>query len=100
MYLTNMRKTCCDVRYKSIFTDIQMPVMDGITEVQLILQHQEQLRRENPSLPKQVITFVSSYEQSQNAEKLRNLDFDHYLCKPVTERNIKEILTPVFGGQI
>ena len=36
MYFRNMTKTCCDVRYQVIFTDINMPVMDGITEAQQI----------------------------------------------------------------
>ena len=29
MYYKNMTKTCCNVRYRAIFMDIQMPVMDG-----------------------------------------------------------------------
>mmetsp|Transcript_26392 Transcript_26392/g.32947 ORF Transcript_26392/g.32947 Transcript_26392/m.32947 type:complete len:94 (+) Transcript_26392:219-500(+) len=31
MYKRNMTKTCCQVRYRVIFSDIQMPEMDGIT---------------------------------------------------------------------
>ena len=30
MYIANMTKTCCDVRYRIILTDINMPRMDGI----------------------------------------------------------------------
>ncbi len=30
MYYRNMTKTCCNVRYRLILTDIQMPNMDGI----------------------------------------------------------------------
>jgi CheY-like chemotaxis protein len=36
MYIRNMAKTCCEVRYRVIFTDINMPEMDGITEAQQI----------------------------------------------------------------
>ena len=38
LYKKNMEKTCCDVRYKLIITDIQMPEMDGITEAIAIKQ--------------------------------------------------------------
>jgi len=30
MYIANMTKTCCNVRYRIILTDINMPRMDGI----------------------------------------------------------------------
>ena len=30
MYMSNMQKTCCNVRYRLILTDLMMPRMDGI----------------------------------------------------------------------
>ena len=36
-YQKNMTKSCCDVRYKVILLDIQMPVMDGIEAAKNIL---------------------------------------------------------------
>ncbi len=29
MFKQNYEKTCCNVRYKMIFMDINMPIMDG-----------------------------------------------------------------------
>ena len=37
MYLDNMHKTCCDVRYRIVITDINMPRMDGIEASERIL---------------------------------------------------------------
>lgn len=65
MYFRNMTKTCCDVRYQVIFTDINMPVMDGITEAQQIQGHQKILRRKNPSLPEVLIVMVSAYDSHE-----------------------------------
>ena len=50
MYYHSMTKTCCNVRYKIIFTDIQMPEMDGIAELTLIKHHEATLRQKNPTL--------------------------------------------------
>ena len=62
MYFRNMTKTCCDIRYRVIFTDIQMPEMDGIAEAQQIQEHQKILRRKNPSLPEVLIVMVSAFD--------------------------------------
>ena len=51
MYQQNMSKTCCDIRYKLILTDIQMPEMDGISEAIAIKQLERTLRQTNPDLP-------------------------------------------------
>ena len=51
MYLQNAKKLCCDVRYKVILTDIQMPVMDGITSAKLILENQAKLVHEGFNIP-------------------------------------------------
>ena len=37
MYLANMQKTCCDIRYRIVLTDINMPRMDGIEASEKIL---------------------------------------------------------------
>ena len=62
MYYRNMTKTCCDTRYKVIFNDINMPEMDGITEVRLVLEHEKVLRKKDPSLPMVKIVMVSAYD--------------------------------------
>ena len=38
LYEKNMQKKCCNVRYKVVLSDIQMPVMDGFDCIKNILE--------------------------------------------------------------
>ncbi len=38
MFNKNYTKTCCNVRYKMIFMDINMPIMDGYEATMKIMQ--------------------------------------------------------------
>jgi len=40
LFRKNLEKTCCNVRYKLILMDLNMPVMDGFEASQRILQMQ------------------------------------------------------------
>ena len=62
MYLANMRKTCCNVRYKIILTDINMPRMDGIEAAERIFQAQKDLRASNSFLPEIMIVAITAYD--------------------------------------
>ena len=62
LYLRNMKKSCCDVRYKLILTDIQMPIMDGIAEARQIKAHEKALLAQNPNLTTTRIVMVSAYD--------------------------------------
>ena len=66
MYIANASKTCCDVRYKIILTDIQMPVMDGVESAKIIMQNNTRLIAEgNRSLSKIKIVTVSAYNDEE-----------------------------------
>ena len=41
LYKKNMEKTCCDIRYQLILTDINMPTMDGVTATLEIMKYQK-----------------------------------------------------------
>ena len=64
MYEENMRKTCCDIRYQLILTDIMMPVMDGIEEAKSIFALEKELEKDMPNLPKIQIIAVTAGENS------------------------------------
>ena len=97
MYQSSMTKLCCSVRYHLILTDIQMPHLDGIKEAQRIMQLQQELRKDDPSLPEIVIAMVTAFESQSMQEKLRRMGINDYLTKPVDERTIFNLLQRVFN---
>ena len=99
MYKHSMTKTCCDVRYKVIFTDINMPVMDGITEAKKIQKLQKKLLKEDPSLPEVCIVMVSAIDDRNVIEQTKAIGIKHYLTKPVTATQILSIMREVYGDE-
>ena len=97
MYCHSMQKTCCDIRYKVILTDINMPVMDGITSAHKIRKLEQEFRAENPELPSVFIAAVSSFENTQTIEKCEKLGISQYLDKPVAQDQINAIMLQIFG---
>ena len=83
MYYRNMTKKCCDIRYRIIFTDIQMPEMDGITEALQIKMHEKILREKNPSLREIKIVMISAYDYTDAIEKCAAIGVKDYLTKPL-----------------
>lgn len=83
MYYQNMKKTCCDVRYRIILTDINMPRMDGIEAAERIFQTQVGLRIEKPMLPEIVIVAVTAYDTQQTIDRCEQAGILMCLTKPV-----------------
>ena len=84
-----MNQTHCDV----LFTDIRMPVMDGIQLMDIVSEQ----------YPQCIMVVVSSFQDfgyAQHAIKARAID---YILKPVSESDMKMLLTRVktkFGETI
>ena len=83
MYLENMNKTCCDVRYRIILTDINMPRMDGIEASQRIFEAQSTLRATKPHLPEVMIVAITAYDTQQTFDKCHSVGIAKCLTKPV-----------------
>ena len=68
-----------------IISDIQMPIMDGLTLIEMI-------RKENSNLPIIVVSAYSDHEKLLRAVKLRLVD---YIIKPITRETLKTLIHKV-----
>ncbi len=68
-----------------IITDINMPVMDGI----------EMLRRIKEIDWDQSVIIFSAYDNSINLKELINLNTSHFLKKPVSYKNMLNVIYPI-----
>ena len=62
-------------KFDLIFTDINMPMMDGFTLVSLVKQ--------NPSIMDIPIVILTTEGRNQEIEKGKELGVEHYLTKPI-----------------
>ena len=68
LYKKNMEKTCCNVRYKVILTDINMPRMDGITETEVIMKYHRNLQKKDKSIPNLTIIGLTALNADSGIE--------------------------------
>jgi CheY-like chemotaxis protein len=73
------RWTQGDSNYHIILMDIQMPIMDGLTAVKAIREHERSLMRERRAK----IIFMSANATVEEIAQTKNIGGDHYLTKPV-----------------
>ena len=70
-----------------IFMDIAMPVMDGVTATKAILEYEEENNLEHTP-----IVALTANALKGDREKFLNDGFDEYLPKPITQKDILELL--------
>ena len=68
LYKKCMEKTCCNVRYKLILTDINMPRMDGITETEEIMNYHRALQLKDPTIEDIVIIGLTALNECEELE--------------------------------
>ena len=83
MYLDNMHKTCCDVRYRIVITDINMPRMDGIEASERILNEQRRIQKERPETPEVMIVALTAYDTEMNVKRCNEAGIENCLSKPL-----------------
>ena len=69
MFKENMEKTCCDVRFRLIFTDLNMPNLDGVSAAKQIMDYQRELSDINPQRNWVQIVAVTAYEDEDTLAK-------------------------------
>ncbi len=73
--------------YDLVFMDIAMPVMDGVTATKAILEYEE--KNNIPHVP---VIALTANALKGDREKFLNDGFDEYLPKPITQKDILELL--------
>ena len=72
-----------------IFMDIQMPVLDGYTAIQIV--------RSDPELQAMKVVALTSFAMSGDKEHLLQAGFDGYLAKPVDIRQLPIVISKYLG---
>jgi CheY-like chemotaxis protein len=72
-----------------IFLDLNMPIMDGFSFIEAFK------KMEIPHKERIVIIIVSSSQDPKDLARAADLGIVHYLTKPITEKEIKEVLTSI-----
>ena len=73
--------------YDLVFMDIAMPVMDGVTATKAILEYEE--KNDLQHVP---VIALTANALKGDREKFLNDGFDEYLPKPITQKDILELL--------
>src|SRR5690242_4560276 len=71
-----------------IFLDLNMPIMNGFSFI-------EALRNEDIPAGKIVIVIVSSSQDPTDLARAQSLGIKHYLTKPISEENVRDVLTSI-----
>ena len=87
-----MQKTCCDIRYRIVLTDINMPRMDGIEASEKILAEQKRLIELNSQHPRVMIVAVTAYDSADIVSRVNNAGIRECLTKPVKPDQLKFVL--------
>jgi CheY-like chemotaxis protein len=70
-----------------VLMDIKMPVMDGYSAM-------KEIKKLNPDM---IVVAQTAYGLSGDRQTILDSGFDNYLPKPITRRNLEEILKLYFG---
>ena len=88
MFKANMAKTCCDVRYKLVLTDLNMPRMDGFQAAQQI----SILQKSRPEANRVRVHAITAYDSEKVNKRCQNTGISTLLCKPVSVDALHELL--------
>ena len=83
-----LKKLATD-KFDLIFTDINMPILDGLKLVSLI--------RTEPAYAEIPVVVISTEGAKEDIEKARNLGVNDYLTKPVQAQKIIDCATRILG---
>jgi len=82
---------CQRSKYRLVFMDLNMPVMDGFDASSSILSYQESHPRSNSAGV--VILALTAYVDSANVQRCKDIGMKQVLNKPAKAEKIKEAIT-------
>lgn len=92
MFEKNMKKMCCQYKYKMVITDINMPIMDGYQLAENIIK----FCRENRIAQVPVIA-VTSFESNEVKMKAKQVGIKEVHFKPVVADKLSPTLHKVWS---
>ena len=87
-----MEKVCCDVRYRMILTDLNMPNMDGFSAAEHILNYQLERKKRDPDFRLIPIVAVTAYEDNETVSRCLKMGMSAVLHKPVSSEKLERIV--------
>lgn len=79
------------VPYDLVLTDIQMPIMDGLTATQNFREMEKQVQTPR-KLP---IVAVTSYALPEECSKMLALGIDHIITKPINPKRLTQVISQI-----
>lgn len=73
---------CKESQPDIVFSDIRMPIMDGLSMIEYIYQHHQQAK----------VVVVSGYNEFDYAQRALDLNVYRYVLKPIEDEKIRDIL--------
>jgi CheY-like chemotaxis protein len=92
-FVKNMEKTCCQIKYKLVLTDLNMPEMDGFDAAKNIKIYQ--LNQEQDMIP---IVAVTAYDDEETFENCLKIGMEAVLNKPVSVDMLDKIIQRHYYG--
>jgi len=87
-----MEKDCCDVKYKLILTDLNMPNMDGFAAAEHIIEYQQERKRRDPDFRLVPVVAVTAYEDNETVNRCLKIGMSAVLHKPVSSEKLERIV--------
>ena len=96
MFKANMQKTCCDIKFKLVLTDLNMPNLDGIQAAKQIMEYQFELQRSDPERKMVPIVAVTAYEDDETLTKCLEVGISRVLNKPVSIDKLDAVVRELY----
>ena len=95
MFKANREKTCCNLRYKLVLTDLNMPRMDGFEAANQINTYQKLKKISKPAR----ICAITAYESTSVVDRCTKFGIAKVLSKPFSVDALKSVLSAYHDKQ-